>query len=162
IEALAEIPGEEAGLGIEQRPHPRVGLLGQFDDRRPFYLAVEGERHGDAHGTVDGVFGQEGRSRDGAALGVTTDVEAIEVLLGSPAGLFLDGLPLGGGKPDAPVGERLDKERSLLIAPPRVRYGILRPMAETPLRVGARSSPVCCRQLAFVWLALILAILTFE
>jgi len=42
------------------------------------------------------------------------------------------------------------------------RYGILRVMIETSPRVGARSSPVCCRQLAFVWLAVILAILTFE
>ena len=39
---------------------------------------------------------------------------------------------------------------------------MLRAMAEMPLRAEARSLPACGRRLAFVWLAVVLAILTFE
>ena len=35
-------------------------------------------------------------------------------------------------------------------------------MAEVPLRTEARSLPACCRRVVFVWLAVVLAILTFE
>jgi len=35
-------------------------------------------------------------------------------------------------------------------------------MAETPPQVGPRSLPVFCRQVAFVWFAILLAVLTFE
>ena len=46
------------------------------------------------------VLAQEDRGRHGAALGVAADVEAIEVFVGTPARLLLNGLPLAGREPD--------------------------------------------------------------